>query len=680
MLDVGALALRIETMGGAAVRRELSDIDRQAERTGGTFDKLTGKTQQQAKAADSLRTSAALLATTIGAAGLAAAMRESFAAADELTAAMRKVEASARLTGAPLQLLQGLVGSARDRFKLAAPDAAGFATEVSKLAGKAGDLAKAGDAMQAFLNIGAARGLNAADTLLAVKQAILGIDEGTDKLFDKNPSVLYAEYARSIGTTAAKLSDQQKAQALLTATLESGRRVNGEYAAWLETAAGRAQQAANAQTRLAATFGQALEPARTLGNGLKTFVLTGLTELLQGFQLAALEIGSFFRKLPQWATLAFAQTGNAVAGGLDGLIAGIRARGGVVPGGDAITAFLRRGAANARANAAAAQRALDDENAFVGREAAGILTGQMLGGGGFGSGATRPRLSGGAAAAGDINAVPTGAAYDALLARARQILAADPTMGGVVGPRPGQLMPGVQPGGPSTKDLLGLGSLDQDVEASLRVGLEQLYDGPILQETARFREMIGERFADVFSGGIVDGISTAVRTGNIGEGFKAMTAGFLSGFGGMLITIGQRAVAASALMLKIRTAIERFTPAAGLAGGLALIALGATMQGAAGAIGSRGGGGVGGSGGFGGSSAIGSGPGEIINRGVIGMPSSTIADGLTRVAAGTPGPNVGGMAAPSAVQIQQNTVWVIGKDPAAWREVQEELNRNARRG
>lgn len=679
MLDVGALALRLEAVGGVAVRRELTDIDRQAEKTGGTFDKLRGKTKETGSAMAELRQGAALLAAGVGAAGLAASLRASFDAADALTGALRKLEGVSRLTGVPLQQLQGLSRVARDNFKLAGVDAAALASEVGKLGAKAGDLSKADELLRSVLDLGAARGLDAAQSVDRFRMAINGSDEAVEALFAKNPSSLWAEYAARIGTTAGKLTEAQKAQALLTATIESGRRVNGEYLAWLDTAAGKAQQAAVAQETLAAAFGQALDPVRKLGSEVNTFAFTGLRELLQGFQLAALEIGSFFRKLPQWATIGFARTGTAIAGGLDGIIAGIRARGGVVPGGDAITAFLRRGAATAQARAAAAQADLDRENAFVGDEAAKILTGQAVSQGGFGSGRTRNR-GGGGGAAGDINAVPTGAAYDALLARARQILAADPTMGGVVGPRPGQLMPGVQPGGPSTKDLLGLGSLDKDVEASLRVGLEQLYDGPILQETARFREMIGERFADVFSGGIVDGISTAVRTGNIGEGFKAMTAGFLSGFGGMLITIGQRAVAASALMLKIRTAIERFTPAAGLAGGLALIALGATMQGAAGAIGSRGGGGVGGSGGFGGSSAIGSGPGEIINRGVIGMPSSTIADGLTRVAAGTPGPNVGGMAAPSAVQIQQNTVWVIGKDPAAWREVQEELNRNARRG
>lgn len=197
----------------------------------------------------------------------------SLAAYDAYAASQRKLEGTSKLTGVALKDLQDIAKSGTDGFKLSTVTANEYSAEIAKLTSKAGDLGKSKDAMAAFLDIGAARGLNANETLKAVQQAIIGIDEGTDKLFGKNPSVLYEEYAEKIGTSAGKLTDQQKAMALLDATMEGGERVKGAYLDYLNSAAGQQDLLNQRIESSQVSFGQALQPIRTL-------VLQGLNKLL----------------------------------------------------------------------------------------------------------------------------------------------------------------------------------------------------------------------------------------------------------------------------------------------------------------------------------------------------------------------------------------------------------------
>ena len=198
---------------------------------------------------------------------------DSLAAYDTYAASQRKLEGTAKLTGIALSTLTDVAKTGRESFQLSTVTANEFSAEIGKLTGKAGDITKSKDAMAAFLDIGAARGLSAADTLKAVQQAVLGIDEGTDKLFGKNPSVLYEEYADKVGKSAGKLTDQEKAMALLDATMEGGEKVKGAYLEYLQSAAGQQEIMNNRIDQAKVGFGQALQPVRTL-------VLQGLNKLL----------------------------------------------------------------------------------------------------------------------------------------------------------------------------------------------------------------------------------------------------------------------------------------------------------------------------------------------------------------------------------------------------------------
>ena len=160
---------------------------------------------------------------------------------NELENSNRKLYATSKLTGTSFEFLKDVTKDAQLNLGLTTKDSNELTIALAKLGQKAGDTSKTKDALKALMDLGSAQGLNVEESITAINQAILGIDEGTDKLFQKNPSVIYKEYAESIGTTAGKLTDQQKAQSLLNETIQQGSKVQGEYNKFLETSAGKQQ-------------------------------------------------------------------------------------------------------------------------------------------------------------------------------------------------------------------------------------------------------------------------------------------------------------------------------------------------------------------------------------------------------------------------------------------------------
>ncbi len=228
---------------------------------------------------------------------------EATEAAEEFNASQRKLEATAKITGVSLDTLAGISQRGKDGFKLSSLLANEYAVELSKLASKAGDVGKAAPGMEAFLDLGAARGLSAADTLKAVQQSILGIDEGTDKLFGKNPSAIYAEFAAQIGSSAAKLSDQQKAQALLNAAMEDGGKVRGEYATYLQSTAGQQEQFSQALRQAAAELGNAFSPVLRAIIPFMTSWVQWLAKGVQAVRVFAIDTAYHFDQVPNVVAL-----------------------------------------------------------------------------------------------------------------------------------------------------------------------------------------------------------------------------------------------------------------------------------------------------------------------------------------------------------------------------------------
>lgn len=178
------------------------------------LETFAGKAGKAGFVLSAFREASHILGSTIR--GVSQAIQEAANAHQQLLSSQMQLDAVAKLTGQSLSFLQSTAKSAKGEFLLSAPSANKFTIEIAKLTQKAGEIGKTSDAIGSLINLGAAQGLSAEDTLTAIKQAVLGIDDGTDKLFSKNPSVLYQEYADKMGLVVGKMTDQQKAQALLS--------------------------------------------------------------------------------------------------------------------------------------------------------------------------------------------------------------------------------------------------------------------------------------------------------------------------------------------------------------------------------------------------------------------------------------------------------------------------------
>lgn len=249
----------------------------------------------------------------VGLVGMMAGMNKAFEAADTFRVALQKLEGTAKITGVPLDYLTGIAENAEKQFGLSKAQASDFAVEMAKLASKAGDVGKAGPALQSFLDIGAARGLTAAETLTKVKQAILGVDEGTDALFNANPSVLYAQFAAAIGTTAGKLTDQQKAQALLTAATIDGTKVQGTYAEYLASTAGQLEIARNKTESAYATLGMAVDELRMSMASAVGFLAEKFTQFIGGIQILGADAALAILGVPDRFRIAWGGLMQAIA-------------------------------------------------------------------------------------------------------------------------------------------------------------------------------------------------------------------------------------------------------------------------------------------------------------------------------------------------------------------------------
>lgn len=282
-------------------------------------------------------------------AALTLGLRRATEEADKFESATAQLSATARFTGVGLRFLQDQAAAVQEQFKLGAEAANGLTAEVIRLTSRAQAVEQTGAVIAAFLDLGAARRLSTEQTLQAVRQAILGIDEGTDKLFGANPSVLYAEFAAQIGKSAGALTDEEKALALVNAALEYGGRVRGEYATWLETAQGRQQEFNRSVSEFAVVVGQAFRPVRELGYTIGTWLAERGREFIGGIQILGAELGAFFYSIPHRLRLLLADGMETLAGWIDS-VRGALSIVGIDVGADMV-AGMRENASRARTEA-----------------------------------------------------------------------------------------------------------------------------------------------------------------------------------------------------------------------------------------------------------------------------------------------------------------------------------------
>lgn len=238
------------------------------------------------------------LTQAIGLGALAVALRKAFQATDELEQSQRTLAATAQITGTNLQELYSISNSLKDAFKLDDDLANQFTETITRLTVQAGDFNKTQQAAAAFLELGAARGFTAKETMESLETAFIGVYRGAQRLIGQNVGDLFERQARKIGLTVAELTESEKAHILLTAAISAGETARGSYAQWLETAAGQQQLFAlrlnDAQVRL----GKALAPIRLLAIQGFAFIAEKVEAFIGGLQLLAAEFGAFTTKLP----------------------------------------------------------------------------------------------------------------------------------------------------------------------------------------------------------------------------------------------------------------------------------------------------------------------------------------------------------------------------------------------
>lgn len=175
------------------------------------------------------------------------------------------------------------------------------------------------------------------------------------------------------------------------------------------------------------------------------------------------------------------------------------------------------------------------------------------------------------------------------------------------------------------------------------------------------RETFQQSIGDALTGGIVGGIEQAVASGNIGQGWKAMTSMLLAGIGDAMIKFGTATKAFSVFMKGIKSALGSLNPETSLAMSLAMIAAGAALKGAARSMfGGQSGGAAISTASYGGST-FGGGGAMPTTQLIFGATSATTAAGMTPRSA--------------------TNVTIIGpNDPTAQRALQELLTKADTRG
>ena len=186
-----------------------------------------------------VRSVVAGLVTLLGIRRGIAFVREAISDAEELAKSFLQLQSAAKLFNVSQKDMADLAARARSEFALSTRDANELAIGVTKFAARAGDATRAQDLLTRALDLGAAQGLTAAQVTLALDQALRGVDEGTDRLLQKNPSTIYAEFAASIGKAAGRLTEVEQKQAIVNAIIAAGQRVQGAYGDVLETNVGR---------------------------------------------------------------------------------------------------------------------------------------------------------------------------------------------------------------------------------------------------------------------------------------------------------------------------------------------------------------------------------------------------------------------------------------------------------
>jgi hypothetical protein len=183
-------------------------------------------------------------------------------AADDFTRSQLRLQGASRFANVPLELTSKWAAQIKQEFKTSTPVANDIAGVFLRMGARAGDMNAAAKSMRDFLNVGASMGLSASETIFRVEQAVRGLDEGTDVLFQKNPSQIYKRYATDVLHVSRALTSAEMAQALMNEAMITAARDPGAYQRFLDQLLGKQAQFNAKVLDAKVAFGTALGPLR----------------------------------------------------------------------------------------------------------------------------------------------------------------------------------------------------------------------------------------------------------------------------------------------------------------------------------------------------------------------------------------------------------------------------------
>lgn len=138
------------------------------------------------------------------------------------------------------------VQSLRSNYALLQTDAEKGLAIAIRAASLAGDPSKGGALFKATLNLTEQAGLTKDRVPDFLQQIATGQDAVFEQLFGVNPSFYYDEWAKSVGRTAASMTDLEKAQVRVMVTLREGGKAQLDHEKFAESAAGKWERIATA--------------------------------------------------------------------------------------------------------------------------------------------------------------------------------------------------------------------------------------------------------------------------------------------------------------------------------------------------------------------------------------------------------------------------------------------------
>jgi tape measure domain-containing protein len=429
-----------------------------------------------------------------------------------------------------------------------------------------------------------------------------------------------ANVAKSLQVSGASASEAAAGATQLAQALGSGKLAGDELKSILENAPVLARA-------IAAGLGVSVGQLREMGSSGKLLS----TDVFGAILKQTGQIDSAFDKMGtsmERSSTRLANSFNRALGAIDAKIGASRrlsslfdAISGAIDGtvGTATPAARQSATAEIRAQLEASRRRTTETDNFVARERAGLRN------------QPRPRRA----------AVGGGAS---------------PNERSTVDPRPGQLS-GIRTGniaafGPN------LPNIGEAIEAQSNAFVESVQ--PLLQTAQGLGASVVDSFAN--------GITAAVQSGSLSEGFKEMGRTLLGGFGAQIRDFGIQSLGIAKLIGFLRGALQTMNPVGATIASLGLIAAGSAMVGLAGR-GARASFGTTNTGINRGAATS----STITERGSIGLPSSIFGGAA-------PASGISGAVASAGNMVTVNATVIGPNDPQAQRQIAELVKRSAARG